>query len=91
MAALKGMADGAILVVVAVVVKITQANPHVAMHGHRHGNGDAETHDAMRKPERIDIAVAQKENARYRSPEECHGSENGLGAAGDREDHWQQW
>lgn len=74
------------MLVVAVVAQIAEAYAHVAMQVVGDGDGYTETHDSVCEAEGVDVAVAQKEEARDSSPDEGDRRQDRVGQVGERKD-----
>jgi hypothetical protein len=61
------------------IAQISKPHAHVMMHRIRHRDGHAETEDAMRQPESIQIAIAKKEWAGDKCPQQREPDQNRIG------------
>jgi hypothetical protein len=80
------MTDGAVRPMIPVVPQIADPDSHMTMQRIGHCDRDTKPHDAMSQPEGVDVAIAQEEHARDRSPDERKGRENWIGQVRNGED-----
>jgi len=70
-----------------VVLEVAEADAHVAMDAVRDGNRDAHAEDDVRQGQRIEVAVAEKEQAGQRSPHRRDRDEQWIGDVRGGEEH----
>ena len=68
------------------ISEIAKANPHVANDRAGHANRKSDAQDGVRDGQRIEVAVAQKEEARCETPDERADRQDRVGQVGERKD-----
>ena len=73
-------------VMVGVVFEIAEADAHVVVDVVGDGDGEAHAEDAVGESERVEVAIAQEEQAGERAPDQGERDEHRIGDVGDGEE-----
>lgn len=73
-----------------VVMQVTQADAHVAMDVIRDGNRETDSQNAVGERQRVEIAIAQKEQTGEGSPDEREDCEHRVGDVSQGEEQRHQ-
>ena len=69
------------------VLEVAEADAHVVMDVVGDGDREAHAEDAVRESQRVEVAIAQEEQAGDRTPNQGERDQNGVRDVGDGEEH----